>query len=238
MNFKTYGRYTIVYCELGRTRLMEIVIGRRNDRQRYYRIVRRTNNAGWASVSKKHQFAVPDQEQLKDWLVFEGHNLPIAIDQADPDFHYPDCISFIAANSTALKDFIVQNCLNLSTMHLAKIHFSLTGETRPGRLELFPPQRVLCNIKLYDEVEVYAGIFFALASDGHGVLHNGRHYLASAYQYVLGASNYRVHIHQAPFCPDKSFSRAGYKSQASAIKGLLFHADRLYRTRNISSLRK
>lgn len=226
--FKTQGLYTIVYNELSRTFLMEIAITRKDDYRPQYKITRLFKGIDVIIPPKNHRFGIPAQRQLQNWLIFEGHDLPILIN-ATPILDEFHPFRFITNNPDELRAFIAQNCLNPSIAGFASISYSSQKESQSRGTTLFTPVRTLHGSDLYEETEMFPGVYHAIDHKGDAVLHDGVFYHGHVHLVSSSPVNYVVEIWKNQFYPSRIFNRKGYKSQETANKALLHHANRLYK---------
>lgn len=224
IEFQAQQDYTLVSTDFNQTFITEIIITRKYKGLYYYKITKRLRGNIVEPIPKRERYQIPLPTEPKNWLVFKGHNLPMIV---SPDRFYEreNFFRFVTDEPEQLKSFIREHCMNPSIVAFAHIKYNCDSDYT-GTL-LFDPVRTMAHINLYAEREVFPGIYYATTQDGHTVLHNQKHYCASAYPY-WGSYNYAVHIHHNEFHPGKAFWRSGYKTQKAASKGLLYHASRVF----------
>ena|SRR5579872_3350426 len=83
---------------------------------------------------KRTPYYLPAADKLQDYLVFEGHNLPLVIDSDTDRFTGNAQFNFVTDNPAGLKAFIEMKCLNPSPDKFARILY--TGTDRSGSSDL------------------------------------------------------------------------------------------------------
>lgn len=226
-HFKAFGLYTTIYHSTIRTFMQEIIVSRNLYDQPCYKVVRKFKGTEVSSPPKGYSIVIPPERDLHEWLIFEGHELPLVVNSmAIFDQFHP--FRFVTTTPDELRSFIAQNCLNPSVQAFAGISYTYMENSPCRAMPLFPPCRTLHGYDLYEETEAFPGVYHAINHRGEAVLHDGVRSHGHAYRFYVGADNFAVRIHHNKFYPGNIFSKNGYKSQESANKALLFHANRLF----------
>jgi hypothetical protein len=93
------------------------------------------------------------------------------------------------------------------------------------------PNRILYGIPLYNEREIFTGVYYGVDDLGWGRLYSIDGYLGlAAPQSFSQNPGFAVQIF-APICPKGNFRRTNYRTLATANQGLEFHALRLIKRR-------